>query len=123
MGDDDVANLAIDKIDANYKIDGLAMRLDTVEAVSRAPEGVPDFHKLYHSTEELLDSALAADRYDLAKRSCEVLTEFAQKVGDAGLIRQCASKSERVASFVAAYDGVKDAEAVLERPRRTAVPT
>ncbi len=90
------------------------MKLDTLEAVA-APEGVPDFRKLYHSDEELLAGSLAADRYDLAKRACENLTEFARKLGDDQLALKSRSSSERVASLLVLYDGVKEAESALEK--------
>lgn len=112
-GDMDIASTAIEKLDAVYAIDVLKLRADVATAVSKNARMAEQSRKLAVQAKSLIDTALMADRYDIARSLSDIAMSSARAGGDANLQSQIAAKVQQARALEIAYADVKDAMVVL----------
>lgn len=116
-GDIEGVSSVIDAIDASFEIDALKMSADTTLLVARSVRTPAQRKDLVVAARKLVDAALAADRYDLARAMSELCLNTARTINDADLIKDAAAAVQSVKEVETAYaDAKKAAETLAVKP-------
>ncbi|MDB5331326.1 MAG: hypothetical protein JWP03_2477 [Phycisphaerales bacterium] len=103
-GDLRLAFKAVEAINSEYDVDALKMKADFAAAASKAIRGKPELHGVAATTLLLINDAISADRYDVARQGTEAALSAARLSGDrllfnsvtlvAGSVQACANGFE-----------------------------
>lgn len=114
VGDPPLAMQAVDEITRSFRIDGTALGVEALTALSKLSLN-PNLSKgLAEATAAALDGAIAADKFEAAKPLVTIGVAASKKTKDAELIRQWLARGKDVDELQAAYEAVKDAIAKLD---------
>ncbi len=112
-GDVDGAFAIIDQLDSAYELDGLNMRTDAVKALLDVIQSVNQLDALMPKVETLVQAALTADRYDVAKSVAENTVVFTRATKDTEAQHTAIDLARKVRETQAAYMTIKTALATL----------
>jgi hypothetical protein len=116
-GDIEGVASVIEALDASFEIDALKMSADTTQLVARSVRTPAQRKDLVLSARKLVDAAIAADRYDIARAMSELCLNTARAINDADLIKDAAAAVQSVKEVETAYaDAKKAAEALAVKP-------
>ncbi len=114
VGDPALAMQAVDEITRSFRIDGTALSVEALTALSKLSLN-PNLSKaLAEATAAALDGAIAADKFEAAKPLVTIGVAASKKTKDAELIRQWLARGKDLDELQAAYEAVKDAIAKLD---------
>ncbi len=103
-----------DELGRSFRIDALALKLDTMTQVSKTAIAPALSKQLADACGLVVDDAILADKYDIAKSVAVLGLAAAKKSRDAELIRQWTARAKDIDELMAAFDAVRDAAAALE---------
>jgi hypothetical protein len=113
-GDIETTLRAIDQSAITYNIDSLAVKAEALDALSRTVRSREQHTGLVSTISELVAEAIAADRYDLAKKLSALALVSARKARDIPVIRQAASQVTDVEALEKEHAAVAAAKEKLE---------
>jgi hypothetical protein len=116
-GDFTLTLKVIGEIDRIYLVDVLKLKVDAVALVVKALRTVEDRKQLIAQFSELIDQAIAIDRFDSAKQMADLTLIQARLTTDNALVREATLHVQQVREFEHAFGEVKPALTILvEKP-------
>lgn len=113
-GDVDTAFAATSQLERRYEVDGLMMKAAAVAAASKEAK-LPSHHQaIAPYFLQLIDQAVAADRYDLANNIGDVALESARNARSSDIVKDVVAAQKRIEELKAAFAEVQEALAVLK---------
>ncbi len=112
-GDAETALRAVDALVETFDMDGLRMRLETVQEVDGAAKLPVQFKILAEQTLPLIDEATRVDDYDTADSLVKIAIGAASRARDYTLRRQIADHAKRATDLASRYSEIKEAFSVL----------
>jgi hypothetical protein len=112
-GDIDVVSAVIDQIEGTYEIDGLKLRADAIRSISKLVHNPQQQQKVVVAAGDIVDKAVFADRYDIARSMAELVLNSARSTNDPDMQREAAAKERQVHETETAYAGIKSALVAL----------
>ncbi|MCY2924319.1 MAG: hypothetical protein NT031_02590 [Planctomycetota bacterium] len=109
-GDIETAFAAADELAKSFAVDALKTKADTLAKLERAKSA--DAMAMEQQCARLIDEALAADRYDVARQVAELAIDLARKNGTSLLA--AAARQQDVKAIEAGYEQAQKARAVLD---------
>jgi hypothetical protein len=113
-GDVDTAYQAIAEIDRSYEVDVVKMKAATLADAAKALREPDEHRQLVRRFLWLIDEAVTADRYDIAKPLGEIAFSSARTARDADLISFVRRRNEEVKKVEREYEKVQSAMDVLK---------
>ncbi|GEM_PF-7064819 len=111
--DFDSAAAAIDAMDRAFDLDALKMKTDAAVAVARSARTAGDRKKLAQQLDSVIDAAVTADRYDLAKSLADIALTAARAANDADLMRKTTLDLQHVREAETASADLKKLQQIL----------
>jgi hypothetical protein len=106
---------AIDRLDELFEIDVLRYRSDAVAMLARSIHNVPDRMALVTAIFPIIDAAIDAERFDIAKSLVSTATAQARMCNDTELIKASGEYTVRERAAESAHEEVVAANAVLAK--------
>jgi hypothetical protein len=113
-GDMETAWRAIEQTQLKFQIDEVVVQVQTMGTAVSAVRSRDLQKLLLPRLDELLGKTIAADRYDLAKRTAELKLTAARNLRDPSIIRQATSKLSEVETLEKEFAAVQGAIATLD---------
>jgi hypothetical protein len=114
LADASLAVQAIDEMARWFQIDPMAMKLETLSSIAKMTMP-PGTQKAFADTAlVVVDDAVAADSYDLAKQVIALGVPAARKARDADLAKQLQNRDKEADALKLAFAEVKAAQAKLD---------
>ena len=114
-GDLDTALKAVDEMGNSYAVDVLQRKADTLEAVAKMANVPGQWRTLLERANEVVDLAVDADRYELAKHPSAVAIAVARQANDPRALNQVLARARELDDLQGRFAKVKEAEAQLEK--------
>lgn len=114
-GDYAAAADAIQEIENSFVVDGLKMNVDALAAAAKTAHAGEPRKQLMNATSQVIDKALSADRYDIAKAAVDAGAVACRSSADADLLKLAADNSRRVKAAEDNFANVKLATAILKQ--------
>lgn len=115
----DTTLAAVGELAASFDVDVLKWKANSLARLEKVRG--PDESALADQAARLIDEALAADRYDVARQAAELAVALAKKNGDRAVIQAATARQQEVAALEAGYEPVRKALAALTaNPNNTA---
>ena len=111
-GDADTALAAITELD-QYAIDALKLKTDALSTILKSTANAQDALGIAANVGPLVDEALAADRYNVARQLAELTVSTARTAKDADALAQANARLEEVREIEAASGPAAKAAAIL----------
>jgi formylglycine-generating enzyme required for sulfatase activity len=108
-GDPPTAFKCLDDLGEAYKIDYPVMKLDLFAALAKTVSSPADGQMLVEGLNKWADVQVKSDRYDAAKRACDIAEGVAQREKDAGLSDQTLLHLKQIRLIEAGYTSSKPA--------------
>jgi hypothetical protein len=109
-----LAMQAVDEIAHSFEIDALAAKLETLTSVSKATMNPPQSKAFAETANSVVDDAIFADNYEIAKQALALAQAAAKKTRDGELNKLMASRGKEIESLEASFQSVKAAQAQLD---------
>lgn len=109
-GSASIATSAIDKLADSFDIDAVKMRVDALVVASKVQGGASS-----EDFETVINSAIAAERYDIAKQAAQSASVFAARSGKQQMTHWSAALTRDLDERMAAYHSAVSAEATLRK--------
>ena len=116
-GDYTTASAAVDEIDATFSVDALKMKVGAATATAKTVRTPDQRKQLTVGASDLVDQAIAADRYDVAKSAADIESTGARVASDAALVKAGTIHVQQVRDAEAAFADVRKSLAVLADKR------
>ena len=113
-GDATIAMAAADAIAADWQVDGLRLKSQSLAATAANLRDAAQRIQFVASASSVVDRAIAESRYDVARSIVALATSASRASGDADAIKSVAAQSERVATLATAYESAADAYVTLK---------
>ncbi|MCL2646947.1 MAG: hypothetical protein FWD61_08065 [Phycisphaerales bacterium] len=114
-GDIELGLMAVETIGKDFEIDKLKMLADTATDTLKSLRSVDQRVAFVTSTQGIVDRAIDADRYDVAKAVAESSSSAATGTSDIPLRRQATSTLQRVREIEAEFNSIKSDLAILDK--------
>ncbi|MEI7837874.1 MAG: hypothetical protein WCK05_15845, partial [Planctomycetota bacterium] len=115
----ETACAAADELATRYAVDGLKRKADVLVRLDKV-KGV-DAAALGERSTRLVDEAIGADRYDVARQAAEQVAALAMRAGDRAAVQAAAARQQEVKTIEAGHEQAKKALATLaSEPNNTA---
>jgi hypothetical protein len=105
---------AIDGIAKWYEVDALQMKTDALTKIVKVPRPTESMAAHALTIVTLLDDAIAADQYELAKRLAPLILSVAQKTTNNEFVKIATNRGKEIDSLEMAYNEMKAASEILE---------
>jgi len=105
---------AVDRIAQAFDVDGMAMKEETLQAITKAARMSSQFKAVAHQVPALVEAAVGLDDYPRAVRLAELGIALARRAREYRLAKQIADRLEEVKLLAAAYSEMEKAQVVLE---------
>lgn len=117
-GSPDVCLEAVDKLAEVFDVDGLAMKTEALaKAGMKGPATAAEHVALIDATDNVIQQALIADRYDSAQTLASLACRWARRARDRDLVKRADDRAKEVRQAQAAHMRVRTAISDLaERP-------
>lgn len=112
-GDYDRVSATVDAVDAAFEVDALKMMVEAATATAKTARGVEQKSRLAAATSRMVDQAIVADKYDIAKSAADVGFAVARNGADTESAQEAVAKVQQVRELTLAYSDVKKAMSVL----------
>jgi len=114
--DVDAAFAAADLLSRTFQVDPLTARADAVGRLGKATAASPTDEVLVRGALTVVNDAVRADRYDVARAAAAVAAQAAKRVaGNEALVRRTAARAADVGAIEQAYRESRPAIAQLKR--------
>jgi hypothetical protein len=114
QGDLTTAFDAIGRIETEYEVDALPMKIEAATLVVKALKTPKDHQACAASLGTLIGEAIALDRYDHAKSLVALALGCAREGREADQIKLLVAKTKEIEELAAEFDKMKDAKALLD---------
>lgn len=108
---------AIDEIDKVFQIDALAQKAEIAAGLAKLPKSQDDIRTFVTQLDHLIDQAILADRYDVARQLSTLAISVAHAGTDVAVLRLAAAHTQQIKDAEAGFIEIKGALATLhEKP-------
>ena len=112
-GDYQTAAAAVDEIGATFSVDALKMKSDAATATAKLARTPDQKKQLVAGASDLADTAIVADRYDVARTAADVELGCARAASDPDPVKTALAHVQQVRDTEAAFINVRKLLAVL----------
>ncbi len=102
-GETKVALEAIDRLAESFKVDGLKVKTAAIAKLSKSARTITQKKALAVGAAEVLDEALSAEQYEIARKLSDVALAAARKARDRELAKALASRKREIEQAVKAH--------------------